>query len=502
MWRLLSFLRKPVILLVPVFLASSWFFAWRLREPNSWTKYEFSTGVIFEDRGRWGSVSSQIMGLADDGKYVITWEDDQSDWDAPKEEIQKWDSRTGRKTIKIPVDACRRAIEPAEGHLCFDDEAAWNAFQNRFADQRSQALADVCKKQGPSAVEEAGWFKVGGFSRDGRFVYYGTHDGMPVFNFYPLPEDEALSINGIAVDEVATGRRVAFLPGVARDDNGLNPWLTISPDGKTAVSHGYYWRKGEDEPACLILWDLESSRERAKVMIGENLDWENDRLDIHYSADSRLVIVCVRGGATSWWNTANGERHGQDAKGAHMTLLDGGKVLVTLADYYHEVDELRPNEFFFWDSTSAQLLGRIYLGNRGPKAPYSRRLTSSEQGRYFALEFDYDVPNPNAVPPAPKRNWFMRFLFPNEPPKDHSQILLFDGFERREVAALPGRQACFSPNGRWLATIDADGVVRVWELPLRKPWARILGFAAIATLVCALAYLLIRWPFRRPRSTH
>jgi WD40 repeat protein len=72
-----------------------------------------------------------------------------------------------------------------------------------------------------------------------------------------------------------------------------------------------------------------------------------------------------------------------------------------------------------------------------------------------------------------------------------------DGIDRREIASVPGHSAVFSPNGRWLATIDGDGIVRVWELPLRRPWQRIFGYAAIATLACALAFLLVRWPFRR-----
>jgi hypothetical protein len=494
-------LRKPIGLLVPVFVIWLMIFSWRYREPPSWTTCEIKTGVTFEDRGRWGSVSSHVIHVADNGTHVITMLDDDSDWDLPKHEVQNWDTRTRRRTVESLIDGARRQVEVAEGELRFNAEPAWDAFQRRFLAQRAQALDDLCKKQGPAAVEEAGWFKVGGYSRDGHYVYYGTREGKSVFNFYLLPEDEASVIDGLAIDEVTTGRRIALLPDVVKDRNGLNPWLFISPDGKTALSHSFYWQKGDHESQWLILWDLPSSRPRATIMVGEDLNWEDDRLDVYYSDDSRMVFVCIWGRATWWWDTVAVARHGHTDQGAYMTLLDGGRKFVTLGlRYYEEEADAHPDELYFWDSDSTQQLGHNYLGRRGPEHGYFRRLTSSPEGRHFALQFDYEVPDPDAIPAPPKSNWFLHWLFPAEVAPDRSRILLFDGFEQREIASLPGRQACFSHNDHWLATMDANGIVRVWELPLRKPWLRIVGLAALATMACVLGFLVVRWPFRQAGS--
>src|SRR5262249_54385352 len=62
--------------------------------------------------------------------------------------------------------------------------------------------------------------------------------------------------------------------------------------------------------------------------------------------------------------------------------------------------------------------------------------------------------------------------------KDRGQILVLDVVERRVVGKVPGGSAAFSPDGRWLATINDEGVVRVWEMPLGRRWGRGLAYAA------------------------
>jgi hypothetical protein len=118
----------------------------------------------------------------------------------------------------------------------------------------------------------------------------------------------------------------------------------------------------------------------------------------------------------------------------------------------------------------------------------------TENSRYIAFRKFHATDTP--PPPTMLEKWLNR-LIPSKANKKPEGVLVFDGIDRREVANLPGNAAAFSPNGRWLATIDANGVVRVWELPLRRPWLRIFGYAAIATLACTLLFLLARWPFRR-----
>jgi hypothetical protein len=55
---------------------------------------------------------------------------------------------------------------------------------------------------------------------------------------------------------------------------------------------------------------------------------------------------------------------------------------------------------------------------------------------------------------------------------------VLDVVERRVVGKAPGRSAAFSPDGRWLATINDEGIIRVWEMPFGRPWGRGLAYAA------------------------
>src|SRR5437763_11508832 len=63
-------------------------------------------------------------------------------------------------------------------------------------------------------------------------------------------------------------------------------------------------------------------------------------------------------------------------------------------------------------------------------------------------------------------------------PAQRRQVIVLDAVERRTVGRVAGVSAAVSPNGHWLAALDADGVVRVWELPLGRPWARGVAYAA------------------------
>ena len=45
------------------------------------------------------------------------------------------------------------------------------------------------------------------------------------------------------------------------------------------------------------------------------------------------------------------------------------------------------------------------------------------------------------------------------------RVVLWDVAVRREVCILPGSSAVLSAEGRWVATIDNEGMVRMWEIP-------------------------------------
>jgi hypothetical protein len=502
MRRFLSILRKPVVLVLPLFLAWVALF-YKLAEAQHWPNHEFSTGVKSESRDNGDFTISGIPHVSNDGKHVIIRVVDHSIWS--EETLQTWDTSTRRNVTGTPSDPTPRAFESDDFHLGFFEEGDWLAFQKRWADQRTQALDKWSKKVSLDGCKVQGFqrdrfkpqeFLAAGYSKDGRYFYYGVRDGLPVYEFKPPITDERMRIDAIAVEEVATGNRIALLPGVLRNESSF--WLIISPDGKTAVSTSDFWEKESyDGPVRLILWDLAGSCRRTELTLNLEEGGQNYGSDIviRYSDDSRLVFIWYLNEEIRWWDTATGKLQGNIANGTQMALLDGGPLLVTHSLYLNDKGEIIGNDLVFWDTSTASELGRLSYGDGESRTYWDWGLRSAPNGPYFARVLGYGLPRRS--PPAAKRFWLWNTLFANSVARDQSHILLIHGFDQREVAYLPGRTATFSANGHWLATIDFDGVVRVWELPLRKPWERIFGCAVIATLTCCAVFLFLRLLYRR-----
>src|SRR5262249_13339593 len=91
------------------------------------------------------------------------------------------------------------------------------------------------------------------------------------------------------------------------------------------------------------------------------------------------------------------------------------------------------------------------------------------------------------------RGWFVR----PEPFRCDNCLILLDAVRHNEVARLPAQDALMSRDGRVLVTLGKDELVSVWDLPLRKSWDRILGFAALGTFMCSAVSLVLRLIVRR-----
>jgi WD40 repeat protein len=145
-----------------------------------------------------------------------------------------------------------------------------------------------------------------------------------------------------------------------------------------------------------------------------------------------------------------------------------------------------------WSTATGESLGTLDLNS--PPPGHVAMLGSTDNKRLLALDV-FPAQSWGALAPPPK-NWFER-QFPSMREQETYSTLLYNVHERREIARLPGWHARFSPNGRWLATADKTGRVRIWELPLRRPWLYIVGFASLAAVGCALTLrgtrLVSRW---------
>jgi WD40 repeat protein len=74
-------------------------------------------------------------------------------------------------------------------------------------------------------------------------------------------------------------------------------------------------------------------------------------------------------------------------------------------------------------------------------------------------------------------------------------LRLWDLEQGQQIVALPGYFSMgFSPDGKTLATIDPTHSVHFWDVPPRRPWLPILGYAA---LPAALMGICGWWRTRR-----
>jgi hypothetical protein len=306
------------------------------------------------------------------------------------------------------------------------------------------------------------------FSPDGRHLIYDLRRG---------PEDETPRV---AIEEVLTGRRVAVLSGRAAA-------TAIAPGGRTAVTEVSDGRIVGDT-RC-VLWDLESVTELARLEDSKvNYSWFRG-----YSADGRFAFARSTTGlgylfgrrsrdprpkeALGWWDTSTGRLVGTTDQMNDWVLLDCGRTLLVQEDSSGQ--GANALTFHVWDVATGSRadLWDLEFGPTGAAASVGGLIAGTE-GPFVALTFR---PDPDAAATTRLEEWIAD-RFPQPSANTGTRILVVDTERRKPAARLPGESAVFSHNGRWLATLDAAGVLRVYELPLQKPWARILGYTALTTL--------------------
>jgi WD40 repeat protein len=307
------------------------------------------------------------------------------------------------------------------------------------------------------------------FSPDGLHVSYRVRTGS--------------SAEGTAVDDVRNGRRVATLPEPTEK-------LTVAPDGRTAVSLGPPAAEGAQRR--LILWDLAAATRRAELVLPPAVEagpvrsgrWHH----VRYTSDGRYVFADSCSPALlRWWDAATGRQAGEVVTLAESGpgVLDGG-VLVVHSRGDPVID--------FWDVASGRKVDRWE-----PDLPAGLRvgyLSAPTGGRYLLAHlFPDTTPAARRSFPALDRaaDWLADRLADRRSPRSH-QLLVLDALDRRTLGQVPGVAGTVSPNGHWLATVDPDGVVRVWELPVGRPWVRGFGYAVA---VFAGGWVVFGLPRRR-----
>jgi hypothetical protein len=491
--RVLATVRKPAVWLPFLFLAWVWFFWSSVPPPPAFVVQ--SGAVHQEDKwarrptGTWCSLRS-----VSDGGGQVTVAISQGDFRFPDCRLEVWDTRSGasltpalwkdaewERLLSAPgrKDAGLMAcLSHPDGKEFLADQAAWEALRRRLSTGRARALDDLRATVRPVEDREAAnlFPERCSFSPDGcRFAYVARH-GWPLYLV-----SESLG-DGTAVEDVRTGARLAFLPGVTDQ-------VYIAPGGRTAVSVNHQAEREGEQPR-LLLWDLNTSARRAGLLLPEVMTL----FRIENSADGRYVFARYStwhdvGCGLRWWDTATGRQVGAVNNPGETALIEGGRVLVTHPWRVRGGALCEGYVLGFWDVTTGAPLGEWDLGAPSDGGGMIEDLAGCESGGYLAAEYDPDYGRTHGAVRAIRDRLAKGSGAGSRPEPQH--ILLLDVTRRRQLARLPGRSAAFSRNGQWLATLDEAGVVRVWEVPVRQPWARILGYTAGAALACWAGLLLM-----------
>jgi WD40 repeat protein len=210
----------------------------------------------------------------------------------------------------------------------------------------------------------------------------------------------------------------------------------------------------EGEQPRLVLWDLESSRRRAGLLV---TDYHRP-CQFEFSEDGQYVFLYYSNYFSNdyyrrvrWWDTTSGKQCGEIVNCYETTFIDGGRVLVA-----HPSESGR---LTFWDVQTGRQIDEWNLGTALETAGRIYSLSGADGQRFLAIDFDPHYPT--ASGPRPLQG----VLIPAPPPKEPRHAILLDVAARREVGRYLGGSPRMSRDGRWLATVDDDGVVRVWETP-------------------------------------
>jgi hypothetical protein len=322
-------------------------------------------------------------------------------------------------------------------------------------------------------------------SENDRYYAYALQGDTPVSRDNLGRPDHVVAI------DLETERQIADLAGTCYP-------LALSSDGRRALTVTSRSTEKRSLPEIkLLLWDLQT-----REVLLELPNWFGVReQQSFFTPDSQHAILLqpsASGSVVSWWDMTGQPIASFSTGQSHkdLVLVNGGRILGTLeeAPTYLAVE--------FWEVPSGNTLGRWQ----------SRVDSLSTQGIYMAgMIGSHDGPYVGVLYPRDKEKngsriwkWFSKlFATPSapQPINDDVELIILDATKQKEVARLPTRYAQFSRDGQLLVTQDNHENYAVYDLPLRRPWARIFGFATIGTLGCFVTFVGLRKLARRKESS-
>jgi WD40 repeat protein len=375
-----------------------------------------------------------------------------------------WDVSTGRGWSPPPKIAERSSPLLWEWYYqqwCNDPGRRYVFWECALAPNPRRRLAEISRFP-PIPADDAdspgprGYFEL---SPDGRLaICQRGHD----------PEDRG---DDYQVYDRDTGRRLLHIPaGVG------NP--TFGPGPSTVTLH----ERGP-RPSDVIIrrLDVATGKELFRTRLA-NVDGEQASL----SPDLHWLLVWQPAHEVGKWAV-----YGAESGQCRLVIADWedclfareGQTLITT----HRPADGRPARVQFWDLDTGQPSGEYRFGPQADYAPILHAL--SPDGKLLAVNADGPRPDPLADWPTLAgvlKDWGLR-----TESTEQYDLLLLDTVTGRLQARLPDGpipslatrdaepKVAFTDDGRQLAVVGADGVVRIWDLPLRKPWGLILSLAAV-----------------------
>lgn len=429
-----------------------------------WEVSTARTLKTFTGSQRYQNKEIESVGFSRDGKYVLS-----ASIRSLEENLQIWEVRTGRelKTFKnITINLTAMGFSP-DGKTVLTGTMDRSGYSLRFWDL---STGRAFRKMG-------GDVNVGGnsvaFSPDGRYLLaeapWGT---LRLFDIWDAKEvmtyeekDAHHGVNGltfspdgkyflaskwrgktIEVREVSSGKRVSFFSGHKGDVGSV----AISPDGRYALSAGYFLEHPGDLPKnsmdrykrSLKLWDVSTGKlvRNLEISLSEKVNDYYARFDlwgVAFSADGKYAVAQVKGGKIIVWNAFTGRRiEGETryAPGFPVFCVPGSFRAYTPDGKY-------------------ALTAGIVNGCISPDGKYKLSISS----RYEQILGLKEIPK-----------------------REDVTVPIYD-IQMPDVATFTGhtyeiRSAVFSPDGTHAASGSYDGTTRLWDTSTGKETAQFISF--------------------------
>jgi len=409
-----------------------------------------------QDSSSWGTIED----LSDDPVVTVAaWS---GKWNNCKADSRSFDMRTRQALPSEQRDEEEQELLTFPGGDQLARNAVlWNSLRTRFENWRPLARRDLPQTDQSTRLFPKGFV----LSPDLRFFAYLMKSGQPLY------DQPRASADSLAIDEIEAGERVCELPGVSEK-------VFIAPGGRVAVSLIANVEQKE-EAGRLILWGLTTGRRRSELALPQYLD---PQFEFSANGDNFIARFRTPSGIyrqVRWWETSSGKPRGFISDSFETVLVNAASTVVNHPMDFRNLGVVDSRSFVFWDLATGERTFEAKWGTELPENVPIHQLTASEGNPYLAAVID---PNYGRTPPGERAiNWILIERDTRKSGVPLSQVLVADALQRRVVARLPGRSVKFSRDGKWVATIDEQGIVRAWQLPFRAPWRHVVLYTE---LVC------------------